>query len=379
MTAPVLILSGLEHDMHAHAVRWALSQAGREARWITTWADAGLQQPVSLQCDADTGLQWHGGPPQGDFAAIWFRRPRHPSAAFLPHVHAADQAFVFGEWKRYELNLNALAAGMPGAFWVNPPQAALRAENKLVQLQAAHRCGLRFPATLVSSDPGRIRAFASVQGPIVYKPFLTHSWQDVQGRIHSSYARTVQPEQLQDDASLRLCPGIFQARVEKAHDLRVMVIGQSLFTARFDTPPDDDCVDWRAASLGERMRCSVATLPAALERRIQALMRELGLVFGCIDLVVDASGDAHFLEINQAGQFLFLEPDLPELPLLRAFSAMLLQARSDYDLDAVPAHVSTASYMDSDAHTQWWEAVGPTIRKDGEIPGVSRETAPTPA
>lgn len=80
MTAPALILSGLEHDLHAHAVRWALSQAGAEARWITTWADAYLGQPVSMQCNADTGLHWHGGPSEGQFSSIWFRRPRHPSA-----------------------------------------------------------------------------------------------------------------------------------------------------------------------------------------------------------------------------------------------------------------------------------------------------------
>lgn len=377
MTAPALILSGLEHDMHAHAVRWALSQAGAQAQWISTWADAALDRPVSMQCDFADGLQWYGGPANCRFGSIWFRRPRHPSAAYLPQVNAADHAFVFNEWKRYELNLNALAGSMPGAFWVNPPDAALRAENKLVQMQAAQHCGLRFPPMLVSNDPERIRAFAAAHGPIIYKPFQTHSWQDVDGHIHSSYARTVHPEQLQDDASLRLCPGIFQSRVTKSHDLRVMMIGERVFTARFDTPPDDDCVDWRAASMGDRMRHGVAELPSALEQTLHALMRDLGLVFGCIDLVVDAAGDVHFLEINQSGQFLFLEPDLPQLPLLRAFSAMLLQARSDYDLDAMPEQVSMAAYLASPEHAQWWDAVSPNIRKDGEIPGVSRETAHT--
>lgn len=41
-------------------------------------------------------------------------------------------------------------------------------------------------------------------------------------------------------------------------------------------------------------------------------MDALGLVFGCIDLVADDHDELHFLEINQAGQFLFVEHDAPE-------------------------------------------------------------------
>lgn len=372
---PALILSGLPHDMHAHAVRWALQQAGAPVLWLHTFADRALQPSISMAMHPDTGLQWHGGPADGAFGAIWFRRPRHPRAAYLPHVGADDLEFVSEEWKRYDMNLFALAAGMPGAFWVNPPQAAHHAENKLVQLQAAQRCGLRFPPTLVSSDPVQIRAFAARHAPVVYKPFQTHSWQDADGRFHSTYADTVSDDQLRDDASLQLCPGIFQAQVRKRCDLRVMLIGQHMFTVKVTSPETGD-VDWRATSLLEgRVQIQRDTLPAAIESSLRALMRELGLVFGCVDLVVDAEGELHFLEINQSGQFLFLEPDVPELPLLRAFSAMLMQARPDYSLDAMPAQVSLAAYLDSDHYRQWWDEVAPTIRSEGHIPGVTRETA----
>jgi hypothetical protein len=62
-------------------------------------------------------------------------------------------------------------------------------------------------------------------------------------------------------------------------------------------------------------------------------MQKLGLVYGCIDLVVDTAGSIYFLEVNQAGQFLFVEEALPSMPLLAAMTAMLGAGRSDYAID----------------------------------------------
>lgn len=46
----------------------------------------------------------------------------------------------------------ALAGALTGALWVNPPGAALAAENKLLQLRAARSAGLQVPDTLMSND-----------------------------------------------------------------------------------------------------------------------------------------------------------------------------------------------------------------------------------
>jgi hypothetical protein len=367
-----LILSALPHDIHAHAVHWGLARCGASPLWLHGFADPALSPPVSFECD-ERGLHWLGAFDPARVGSLWFRRPRHPAAEQLPHVGAADLEFVANEWKRFELNVMALADTVPNAFWVNPPERAIRAENKFVQLAAAQRCGIRFPRTLVSSDPAAIRRFVAEQGRAIYKPFQIHSWQDAAGKIHSTYTRVVTVDMLDDDASLRLCPGIFQALVDKAYDLRVNVIGDRFYAARLDSDSDGVFVDWRIASLGERIRATATALPDAIERRIRALMRELGIVFGCVDLVADHDGDLHFLEVNQAGQFLFMESDLPEQPLLRSVCALLAQGRPDYDLDRVPDDIGYAAYQDSAEHKAWWDSVSGEIRKDGRIPGVTRE------
>lgn len=366
-----LILSGFAHDVHAAAVRWALQRSGHRPVWARTLADPAMA-PLSLYADDASGLRFVGGIDPTLTSSVWFRRPRMPQD--FAHVADADRAFVQDEWQRFVANAHGTADAAGEVFWANPPERARAAENKLLQLRIAQRCGLRFPATLLSSDPDAIRRFRDTHQRIVYKPFATHSWRDGDGRIHSTYARVVDEEDLRDDASLRLCPGIYQACVNKAFDVRVTAIGHRFFAVRVDAPDDGDgVVDWRAASIGERTRSRPFALPDAWADGLRRLMDALGLVFGCVDLVGDTGGGLHFIEINQAGQFLFVEYDVPELPLLRAMAAMLAEARPDYALDAV-ADVSYAKFLEDPEQHAWWDSVAPGIRgADGRIPGVSEE------
>lgn len=366
-----LILSGFAHDVHAAAVYWVLRRSGLRPTWAKTFADDAMT-PVSLHADGARGLRFAGGLDPARTSSVWFRRPRFPHE--FAHVAEADRAFVQDEWKRFVENMYATASAADGVFWANAPERARGAENKLRQLQVAQRCGLRFPATLLSSDPDAIRRFRDAHGRIVYKPFATHSWRDGDGRIYSTYARIVDTDALADDASLRLCPGIYQACVDKAFDVRVTLIGHRAFAVRLDMPDDGDgVVDWRAASIGERTRSRPFALPDDWAHGLRRLMEALGLAFGCVDLVGDADGGLHFIEINQAGQFLFVEHDVPELPLLRAMAAMLAEARPDYALDSV-ADLSYAQFLEDPEQQTWWDSVADGIRgADGRIPGVSEE------
>lgn len=367
-----LVLSGLAHDIHAAAVCWALRRSGFRPTWAQTLAD-GAMTPLSLHANDQTGVRFSGGIDPERTSSVWFRRPRMPDA--FAGADAADLAFLRDEWKRHAGNMHAVAGSAGDVLWVNRPDLALAAENKLVQLQMAHRCGLRFPATLVSSDPEEIRRFHAAHPGIVYKPFATHSWRDDRGRIYSTYARVLDADALRDDAALRLCPGIYQACVDKRYDLRVTIIGRRMYAVRLDAPrTDDGVVDWRAASIGDRTTSSIIVLPDAWQAALTRLMKALGLVFGCVDLVADEHDELHFLEINQAGQFLFVEHDVPELPLLRATAALLAEGRPDYSLDSIK-DVSYAQFLDDPEQQAWWDSVAPGMRgAEGTIPGVSEES-----
>jgi glutathione synthase/RimK-type ligase-like ATP-grasp enzyme len=63
-------------------------------------------------------------------------------------------------------------------------------------------------------------------------------------------------------------------------------------------------------------------LPDDVTEMLHALMRQLGLVYGAIDLRLTADGRYIFLEINPAGQFLYVEQQTGQ-PITAALAARL--------------------------------------------------------
>ena len=82
-------------------------------------------------------------------------------------------------------------------------------------------------------------------------------------------------------------------------------------------------LDWRSDMVAP-LKPALVALPRAVEERCIALMRKLGLAFGCIDLIVTPEGEHIFLEVNEMGQFLWVEQDEPRSELLRCFATLLL-------------------------------------------------------
>ncbi len=259
------------------------------------------------------------------FDAVWLRRPTAP---LLPEgLHPADRPIAERETREFVPGLYRLAA--PEAFWVNPLASRGQAESKPVQLAAAARLGFAVPPTLLSNDPRRIREFlAEFRGRAIYKPFLPAGWE---GPATTAVLGTseVAAEDLPPDEILRATPGIFQARVEKAYELRVTAFGGFLAAARIDSQSLPEArLDWRAG--GPRLPIRPAELPPAVERRCFELMRELGIVFGCFDFAVTPEGEHVFFEVNPAGQFLWVEECCPEIRLLAPFVDFLLARRADF-------------------------------------------------
>lgn len=360
-----LILSSMRHDIHAHAVCWGLRQAGLKPIWLLSPTDDSAPAQ-SLVCDDREPWRAHGWLDSERTGSVWYRRPSDPEPS--AQAQASDRVFIGGEWSRTMRNLYALGERFCDQLWVNRPAAAMRAEHKLAQLDAARECGLRFPPTLISHDPDQIRRFTAEHGRVVYKTFTTHSWTTAaRDRTCSVYATVLEPELLDDEASLALCPGIFQPYVDKVCDLRIVVIGERFFTVRVVSSSGGAFVDWRAHQFGPDLIAEPFDLPTAYQDKLRGLMNKLGLVFGCIDVVLDRDGEPHFLEINQAGQFLFVEDMAASLPLLRALCAMLAQGRADYDMESLPA-LPYQQYLDCDEHGEWWREVKPGLEVERGLP-----------
>jgi hypothetical protein len=319
-----VLIPSFPGDSHAIAVKHALETKGHEAViWHT--ADFPTRQSASILLRPGEPTEWKilsehlalgSGRP---FDVVWYRRPVPP--VMDEALHPSDQRVAQRESEHFMRGLWRLLA--PAAFWVNPFYPRESPPPKPLQLHAAQEAGLRIPATLCSNDPREIRAFlAGLGGEGIFKPFYPAQWRKTDGVAHT-LTSSVRLGDLPGDDVLRLCPGIFQERLEKAFELRVTWMGAMPIAALLHSQAVPEAeLDWRAASW--RVPVVPATLPEPVLVGCRRLMKALGLVFGCFDFVVTPTGEHVFLEVNEMGQFLWLEQCADELPLLDAFTEFLI-------------------------------------------------------
>jgi hypothetical protein len=333
-----ILIPTIARDVHAAAVALALEQLGhRPIRWFC--ADFPEQGSISMSPDADAAARLAVTDAQGLLFdtlpdIYWNRRLSAPVLG--PGLPEGDRQFALRE--SHVLLSGALALASQHAFAVNDVHCAARTENKVLQLAAARELGFTLPDTLVSNDPARIRGFLRrhEKGGAIFKSFRPVTWES-EDRLAMLFTARVDESMLPDDALLRLAPGIFQARVPKACELRITCMGDELIAARLDSQATDHGkTDWRVAELSE-LAIRPVELPADLQQRCRALLRRLGLVFGCIDVIVTPEGEHVFLEINQMGQFLWVEEMCPDVPMLQTFCEFLLSRDAGFRRRAGPA------------------------------------------
>lgn len=259
----------------------------------------------------------------GAYDICWNRRRERIQTAG-EMIDDIDREFVSSEIRSF------VNAALPligkSSFWVNDENQSLAAENKFLQLRVAQDVGFKIPTTLASNSPDDVRAFVKDQKRAIYKPMRGHAWKSKGGKL-SLFVNTVSMDDLEDDHVLKACPGIYQEYVEKAFEVRVVVMGDEITSCAIHAR---DHTDWRFDQAKGNLVCSHYELPLAIKEKCLALVKSLGLVFGCIDLIVTPDNQHVFLENNEAGQFLWMEEVLPDLPLLDKFSRFLNSGDSNF-------------------------------------------------
>ncbi len=211
-------------------------------------------------------------------------------------------------------------------LWVNDLDAQRNAENKQRQLRLAARAGLRVPRTLVTNDAAAARQFfAETEGETVAK-LLRPLAVSMNSDTPFVYTNRVREEDLAGAEALRHSPMVFQEFIPKAYELRVACVAGEAFAGALDaTGTSRGHTDWRRAA-PEECRWQKAQLPTEVANSLQALMSELGLVFGAVDLICTPEGEHVFLEVNPGGEWGMLERDLC-LPVSEAIAEALLEEK----------------------------------------------------
>lgn len=235
--------------------------------------------------------------------AIWLRRPGRPKAT----DELADEVGSFVEQESAAV-LNDLWS-LIRCKWIPARPHQLRvAGNKTMQLVAAQDLGFTVPATVLTNSPTKVLSFYQQnEGGLISKLASSSLFGLPLGQRLVRFTERVTAADLVHVNDISLCPMIFQSYVDKRIELRITIIGTSVFAAEIHSQATHHTkTDWRRYDMGNTVYEPHA-LPPHIERQCVALTAFLGLNYSTIDMIVTPNNEYVFLELNPNGQYLWIE------------------------------------------------------------------------
>jgi glutathione synthase/RimK-type ligase-like ATP-grasp enzyme len=315
---PSILIITNDHDEHADAV---IHELDRRDVSVFRFHPAEFPHACSVSLDIEDGRvrgeirNADDAVSFDDISAAWYRRARNlyegqrlslTSEKLDNYVRAQSTA-----------TLQALCETLQ-TLWVGHPHRLRRAEVKALQLVKASEAGLKTPHTLISNDRAEVTTFVDALGATecAIKPLVTLGVSNADG--YRLPLTTTLPRGHSLD-SVVAASTIFQPYVAKAFELRCVVMGERIFSAKIHSQGDETTrTDWRAG----QPHYEVFELPDEVQASLRRLVASFGLNFASLDMIVTPEGEFVFLELNPNGQWLWLELELG-LPLVAAMADLL--------------------------------------------------------
>lgn len=255
--------------------------------------------------------------------SVWYRRPRPADVSSI--AHSGVGRFIRDEasaalWSFYTTS---------NAYWMNPPLigSVLVEHNKLLQLQIAAELGLQVPDTIITNDSSELIEFCRQKGGVIAIKLLkgNHFRRPGNEQLSLVYTqRITESALLKHRREIALSPVFAQEYVEKDYELRItFVAGRFYSCAIYSQPSNRSRTDWRRYDL-ENVRHTTYLLPPTIHQLLTSLMTKLGLNFGAIDMIRTPKGSYVFLEVNQGGEWQWIEK-LTGLPIADAIANALIK------------------------------------------------------
>ena len=225
--------------------------------------------------------------------SVFFRAPTFLRTCGKPY--SLEEQVYHTQWGAFLRNLVLFDS----VTWVNNPADTYLAESKLYQLHVARMVGLAIPRTLATNS-GKIPLDADMYAvkSIDTAHFATSDLE------YFAYTSAVPREEL-EESDLSLAPFCVQEYLHGKVDMRVAYINGKLFPFEIRSNGEGIEGDWRKTRK-EDLQYVPVKLPAGISEKLCALMRELRLKYGGIDLA--RCGDAYyFIEANPTGEWCWLQ------------------------------------------------------------------------
>lgn len=249
-----------------------------------------------------------------DIKAVWHRKTWN--IAIPEDLNENYAAVFFNEYESLRFNLFTALEHLP---WINPLQAERKIEsNKILQLKLAKKNGLLIPETLFSNDEEAVKEFFHqfCQGKAIAKLHGTIS-KSMNGQEMIS-ALLFDVDNLEQLSDIAVCPMIFQPYIEKDYELRIAYLNGEFFTGKINNKLH---TDWRISQA--EFFWEPYELPKNIEENLNLMMKEMGLIFGAIDMIKSTDGNYYFLEVNPQGEWGMLQKEL-DFPIAQRVADYLI-------------------------------------------------------
>ncbi|MGH3809113.1 MAG: ATP-grasp ribosomal peptide maturase [Pseudonocardiaceae bacterium] len=312
----VLVLAR-EFDPTADAVVAALTERG-----VPVFRTDLAAFPKHLRLDARlhagrwTGRLWneHHSVALEDIRSIWNRNPS--TYRFDGSLTAAEREFCYREAK---LGFGGVLAALD-VLWANHPNRCADAIFKPYQWTIAAGCGLPVADTVITNDAASARRFAGDVPHETITKALGPSGITEDGQVAVAYTRRLSAADFADPAAVAATATTLQRFVPKAFEVRLTVIGRSMFPVAIYGDTEAARTDWRSDPSG--LRYQLVLLPDAVADAVLAYLKRTSLAYAGFDFVVTPASEWVMLEANSGPQFGWLEA-ATGAPIVAAMATML--------------------------------------------------------
>lgn len=249
---------------------------------------------------------WDGGRVgRGTLSAVILRRPKPLTSRIAGDPFQLRHAA--GEWSEC---IEGLLAGLPPDRWINHPACNASASHKIEQLRHAQQVGLRVPDWIVTTEPADAREFTSRHDyDVIVKP-LASGYIERHAPAEDTLIYTSALDRSRDDLLDLLpgCPALFQSRVDKRTDVRLVVVGGSMTAVCLHAtdPGGYQRLDVRRNNMVDVEYQQVA-VPESVAVAVHNMLKDYGLRFAALDFAITPNDDWVFFEVNPNGQWAWLD------------------------------------------------------------------------
>ncbi len=238
-----------------------------------------------------------------DISTVWYRRAYNIGNGLKKEL---DQKFFGAAMGEIRNTLFGFLESLD-CYSLGKPSIYRRLDSKEEQLRIASKIGFKIPESCITNNPEEAKQFILKNKNVITKMQTGFAiYED--GVENVVFTNEIDENKLDQLDSLVYCPMQFQKKIEKKKELRVTVVGESVYTFEIDSQQSEDAkVDWRKDGVNLLDKWVQTTLPANIESKIRKLLDVYNVDYGAIDIIVSPEDDYYFIEINAAGEFFWLD------------------------------------------------------------------------